>query len=473
MNNEEQHATNDDENRKLRGHPITQEAINRLRKLRDDIFIEHNGVYFEDSAELVRQMRAERTKELMHEEDEDEDEISSKKEVKMAFDIERVREDTPGCEHVLHFNNAGASLMTKPVLDIMTAYLQFESLIGGYEAAERRHESIEHVYDAVASLIHCSRDEVALVENATRAWDLAFYSLTLQPGDRILTSMAEYASNYIAYLQVTQKTGALVEAIPNDAQGQVSLDALRTMIDERVKLIAITHVPTNGGLVNPVAEIGKIARQHGILYLVDACQSVGQMPINVEQIGCDLLSATGRKYLRGPRGTGFLYVRKSVLTQLEPPFLDLHAAAWVAPNRYEMRSDARRFETWEANYAARIGLGVAIDYAIGLDMTTTWRRIKNVSYLLRTRLSPLPGVIVRDRGVIQCGIVTFTIEDREPEAIKEALGKQHMNVSVTTRNSTLLDMEARGLQSMVRASVHYYNTEEEVERFCGAVENLL
>jgi cysteine desulfurase/selenocysteine lyase len=398
---------------------------------------------------------------------------SSKKETKMAFDIERVREDTRGCEHVLHFNNAGASLMPKPVLDSMTAYLEFESLIGGYEAAERRHESIEHVYDAVASLIHCSRDEVALLESATRAWDLAFYAISLHPGDRILTSIAEYASNYIAYLQVTQKSGAIVEAIPNDAHGQVSLDALRSMIDEHVKLIAITHVPTNGGLVNPVAEIGKIARQHGILYLVDACQSVGQMPIDVEQIGCDMLSATGRKYLRGPRGTGFLYVRKSVLEQLEPPFLDDHAAEWIAPDRYEMRPDTRRFETWEANYAARIGLGVAIDYALELDLAITWRRIKNLSYLLRTRLSPLPGVIVRDRGVTQCGIVTFTMEDREPEAIKNALSQQHINISVTTRSSTLLDMEARGLQSMVRASVHYYNTEEEVERFCQAIEKLV
>jgi cysteine desulfurase/selenocysteine lyase len=245
------------------------------------------------------------------------------------------------------------------------------------------------------------------------------------------------------------------------------------MIDEHVKLIAITHVPTNGGLVNPVAEIGKIARQHGILYLVDACQSVGQMPIDVEQIGCDMLSATGRKYLRGPRGTGFLYVRKSVLEQLEPPFLDDHAAEWIAPDRYEMRPDTRRFETWEANYAARIGLGVAIDYALELDLAITWRRIKNLSYLLRTRLSPLPGVIVRDRGVTQCGIVTFTMEDREPEAIKNALSQQHINISVTTRSSTLLDMEARGLQSMVRASVHYYNTEEEVERFCQAIEKLV
>ncbi len=252
-----------------------------------------------------------------------------------------------------------------------------------------------------------------------------------------------------------------------------SLSALRNAIDDRVKLIAITHVPTSGGLVNPIAEVGKIAREHGILYLVDACQSVGQMPIDVQHIGCDMLSATGRKYLRGPRGTGFLYVRQEVIDQLEPPFLDLYAAQWVSADSYEICSTARRFETFETNVAGKIGLGVAVDYALQWDINTLWRRIKTLSYALRTQLSLLPGVIVRDRGVTQCGIVTFTVEDKAPDEIEHALRSMHINVSVSERNSTLLDMDARGLTSMVRASVHYFNTEEEVARFCRAVETLL
>jgi cysteine desulfurase/selenocysteine lyase len=391
----------------------------------------------------------------------------------MAFDLQRARQETPGCERVLHFNNAGSSLMPEAVLEATIGYLQLEAQMGGYEAAEQADEAIEHVYDAAARLINCSRDEIALIENATRAWDMAFYSIPFQPGDRILTAMAEYASNYIAFLQVTRKTGAVVEVIPNDAHGQISLGALRKAIDERVKLIAITHVPTNGGLVNPVAEVGKIARENGILFLVDACQSVGQMPVDVEQIGCDLLSATGRKYLRGPRGTGFLYVRYSMLERLEPPLLDLHAAEWVSKDEYVMSPGARRFETWESNFAGKIGLGVAIDYALAWGMDVVWKRIKNLAYMLRTQLSPLPGVVVRDRGVTQCGIVTFSVEEKNPDEIKLALSKQHINISVTWRSSTLLDMDARGLESMVRASVHYYNSEEEVERFCRAVEALL
>lgn len=243
-------------------------------------------------------------------------------------------------------------------------------------------------------------------------------------------------------------------------------------IDERAKLIANTHVPTSSGLVNPIAAIGQIAREAGILYLVDACQSVGQMPIDVEQIGCDLLSATGRKYLRGPRGTGFLYVRRAVAEQLEPAFLDLHAATWVARDRYEIRPDARRFENWETNYAGKIGLSAAIDYALEWGLDPIWQRIQTLAAHLRTCLSALPGVRVHDRGATQCGIVTFTVEGQEPEAIKQKLAQSSINVWIAERRSTRLDMEARGLTVVIRASVHYYNSEEEIERFCTTLAQM-
>jgi selenocysteine lyase/cysteine desulfurase len=391
----------------------------------------------------------------------------------MAIDVQRARRETPGCENVLHFNNAGAALMPQPVLHATIGHLQLEALVGGYEAAAQAHEAVEHAYDAAAALLGCHRDEIAIVENATRAWDMAFYALPLGPGDRILTAMAEYASNFIAFLQVARRTGAVVEVIPNDESGQISIEALRQAIDDRVKLIAITHVPTNGGLINPAAAVGKVAREAGVMYLLDACQSVGQMPIDVDTIDCDMLSATARKFLRGPRGMGFLYVRRAILDRLEPPFLDLHAAQWVAWDHFEIRPDARRFENWETYYAGKIGLGVAIDYALQWGLDVIWARISRLAEDLRMRLSAISGLTVRDQGGDRCGIVSFDVAGIDATEMQQRLAEERINVSVSRLPSTRLDMEARGLNELVRASVHYYNTEEEVERFCAVLGSRL
>ncbi|MET1027013.1 MAG: aminotransferase class V-fold PLP-dependent enzyme [Dongiaceae bacterium] len=390
----------------------------------------------------------------------------------MSLDIAGLRAETPGCRNVTHFNNAGASLQPQAVLDTVIDHLRLEGDIGGYEAAVRADERLEGVYASIAKLINCAPDEVALIENATRAWDMAFYSLRFGPGDRILTGLAEYASNYIAFLQMARRTGVEIIAVPNDEHGQISVEALKGQIDARVKLIAITHVPTNGGLINPASAIGAVARQHGIPFLLDACQSVGQLQIDVQAIGCDMLSATGRKYLRGPRGTGFLYVRRAMLERLEPPFLDLHAAQWVAPDRYEMLPDARRFENWESGVAGRLGLGKAVDYALALGMDRIEAELRTKAALLRERLGGLAGVTVHDLGEQKGGIVTFTKEGVDVGRIKPALTAAKINVSISGRSSTYLDMTARQLDQVVRASVHYFNTEEEIDRLCRMVDGL-
>jgi cysteine desulfurase / selenocysteine lyase len=386
------------------------------------------------------------------------------------FDIARARRETPGCQNVLHFNNAGSSLPPSPVLDAVLGHLNREAEIGGYEAAEEADEKVEQTYGAIATMLGCDRGEIALVENATRAWDMAFYSLRFGPGDRILTGQAEYASNVIAFLQVAQRTGAKVEVVPDDEHGQISLEALRSSIDSRVKLIALTHVPTNGGLVNPASAVGAVAREAGVPFLLDACQSVGQMPLQVEELGCDMLSATGRKYLRAPRGTGFLYVRRNWIERMEPPFLDLHAADWTTPNSYIVRDDARRFENWESFVAGRVGLGVAVDYALKWGLDNIWRRVAMLADLLRERLAAIPGVIVHDKGSVRCGIVTFTKANEDPAAVKRRLRSKDINANVSSSEYARYDMEQRGLSALVRASVHYYNTEAEVERFCAVLE---
>jgi cysteine desulfurase / selenocysteine lyase len=387
----------------------------------------------------------------------------------VAVDVERLRADTPGCAHVAHLNNAGASLPPRPVLDAVVDHLQREAEIGGYEAYAERRDRIEHTYDAIARLVGASRDEIAVIENATRAWDMAFYSFRFGPGDRILTGHAEYASNWIALRQVSERTGAVVDVVPDDEHGQLDVAALESMLDDRVKLVSLVHVPTQGGLVNPAAEVGRVTRAAGVPLLLDACQSAGQLPLDVEAIGCDVLSATGRKFLRGPRGTGFLYVRRSLLESLEPPFLDMHAAEWVEDDRYEVRDDARRFENWETYVAGKVGLGVAVDYALDVGIDAIWERDRELAARLRAQLADVAGVTVHDQGATKGAIVTFAVAGRSAEDVRAALAAGGVNVSTTTTSSARLDLGRRGITELVRASVHYFNTEDELDRLVETV----
>ncbi len=391
------------------------------------------------------------------------------------FDINKARADTPGADNRIHFNNAGAGLMPTCVVDALKTHIDLEAAIGGYEAADQTTEQQQRAYVAAAEMVNCKANQIAIVENATVAWCHAFYGIaeTFKPGDRILTAMAEYGSNYISYLQIAKRKGIVIDAVPNDESGQLSLDALENMIDDRVKLITITHVPTNGGLVNPAVGIGKIARAAGIPYLLDACQSVGQMPVDVEEIGCDMLTVTGRKYLRGPRGTGFLYMGPAMLDRFEPLTLDNHSATWTATDAYEIKPDALRFENWENYIAGKIGLAAALDYALAWGVDNTHARLMGLATSFRAQLSARKGVVVRDIGAETCGIVTFTVDGIEPAQIKQEMASRAINVTHSTRFSSRLDMEDRDLDGVVRASVHYYNTEGEIDQFMIALDEII
>jgi selenocysteine lyase/cysteine desulfurase len=389
-----------------------------------------------------------------------------------VLDVDALRADTPATARLAYLNNAGSALPPRQVLDAMVAHLRREAEIGGYEAEAEAAPALASTYRAVATLLNCAAEEIALLESATAAWDMAFHAIAFRPGDRILTAQSEYASNFIGYLQAVRRHGVRVDVVPDDEHGQLDVAALARMIDDRVRLISVSHAPTNGGLVNPAAEIGRVARAAGVLYLLDACQSVGQLPVDVAEIGCDLLSFTGRKYVRGPRGCGALYVRRGRLDELEPPFLDLASATWTGPDTYQLRPDARRFENFESSVAGKIGLGVAVGYALGVGVAAGWDRIRTLADGLRRRLATVPGVTVRDKGLVRGGIVTFDIAGVEAAAARRQLADRQIRVAVSPPASTLLDARDRRLPDLIRASVHYYNTEDELDRLSAAVADL-
>lgn len=386
-------------------------------------------------------------------------------------DVALLREDTPATDQLIHFNNAGTGLAPLPVLKAVKGHLDLEANLGGYEAAAAAKLELETFYTSLAALIGGRPQEIAYVENATRAWDMAFYGIDFREGDRIVTGRAEYVSNYVAFLQVKKRKGIEIDIVEDDEDGQIDLQALKAAIGPKTRLIALTHIPTFSGLINPAEEVGEIARAAKVLYLLDACQSVGQIPLNVNDIGCQMLSGTGRKYLRGPRGTGFLYVSDAVLDQLDPPFVDLQATNWIDEHTYELVPHAQRFETWERYVAGQVGLGVAVTYAIGFGMERIGNRVCSLGAQLRSELSRLNGVQLQDKGKRKGGIVTFSIDGETPAQVKARLSQDGINVSVSSASSARIDLPLRGLDSVVRASLHAFNTEAEIERFVKALGN--
>jgi selenocysteine lyase/cysteine desulfurase len=392
-----------------------------------------------------------------------------------TLDLAALRADTPGCRERNHLNNAGAALMPEPVLRAIREHLDLESRLGGYEAADARRAEIAAVYDAVGTLINAAPANVALVEHATAAFVQALSAVPFRRGDAIVTTRDDYVSNQIQYLSLEARLGIEVVRVPDSDEGGVNLLALEEAVHHRrPRLVAVTHVPTSSGLVQDVESIGAICRRQRVLYLVDACQSVGQMPIDVERIGCDFLSATARKFLRGPRGAGFLYVSEAALDEgLEPLFPDLRGADWVEEGLYQPAPDARRFETWEFAYALVLGMGEAVRYAVEVGIAPAEQRIRALAARARTGLATLPGARVLDRGRELCGIVTVSIEGQDADALVRELRTLGINTHALVRSGAVLDFDQKGVEGALRVSPHYYNTEDEVDALTEALSSIL
>ena len=386
-------------------------------------------------------------------------------------EIAEQRSFTPGADNIIHLNHAGSSLPTQATLDVQIHHLQREAMTGGYEAALDAADRTEAVYDSIAAMLGAKRSEIARLEQATAAWNAGFWSVPMQPGQRIITANAAYGANAVGFLRAVERRGGVVEVIDDDEHGHIDVAKLADRVDDDVALIALTHVPTNGGLVNPAAAVGKIANEAGIPYLLDACQSVGQLHLDVNEIGCDLLSATGRKYLRGPRGTGFLYASERIIDRLLPDHPDHHGADWTAADQYVLQPNAQRFESWEFSHAGWLALGNAVDEATALDLRRIEATVRERGASLRSKLTQA-GFTVWDLGEHPCGIVTATADGLDPAAAKVALREQGVNISVTTPSSTLFDGINRNLPVMMRLSVHYLTTEAELTEAVATLGSL-
>ncbi|MFD7712486.1 aminotransferase class V-fold PLP-dependent enzyme, partial [Streptomyces sp. NPDC059786] len=386
-----------------------------------------------------------------------------------ALDVAALRAATPGMRHAHHMNAAGAALPSAATLAAVTEHLRLESLLGGYEAAEALADRTESVYRSAARLIGAAPEDIALVDSASTAWQRAMGALRLRAGDRVLASSSTYVSSALHLLQMRDSHGIVLEVLPTDASGQVDLGALERALREPAGLLTIAHVPTSSGLVEPVAEAGALAARAGVPLLLDATQSLGQLPVEVEEMRCGIVVATGRKFLRGPRGTGLLYVAPRVRERARPAAPDVRGAQWSAAYRYEVVPGARRYETWESSHALRLGLGTALEEALGLGVERIRDHVTALAARLRAGLSAVPGIRPVDPPAAASGIVTFLREDEDPRETVRDLRATGFRLTTVPASHGQWDLGRRGLDRVARASLHVYNSEDDVDALIAAL----
>ena len=390
-----------------------------------------------------------------------------------AIDVVAERERTVGAALSHHFNAAGAALASVDVVSTVVDHLRLEERLGGYEAAALMRESAEAVYDAAAALIGASAPEIAIFDSASTGLRVLMDALRPMRGDRIVASSTTYVSHALQLMTIAREQDVDLVVAPVDEHGRMDVAALDALLaDGRPSFVTVSHIPTSSGLTEPVARIGEAARRHGATYIVDATQSIGHLDVDVDRIGCDALVTTGRKFLRGPRGTGFGYIRSSLLERLIPTAPDVRGAKWTGMTDWELSPSARRFETWENSVATRLGLGVALREAIqrGPERTESW--LLERALMLRGSLSLIPGVEVVDPEGSTSAIVTFVVEGIAATDVVTALAAIDGRVVAVPDTHGQWDLGARAIPSVVRASIHVYNDEADLDALLAAVEGV-
>jgi selenocysteine lyase/cysteine desulfurase len=387
--------------------------------------------------------------------------------VTRPIDVEAARAATPGASTAHHFNAAGAALPTRRTLDRVVAHLELEAHIGAYEAAAAARERLDAVYASAAALLGADAAEIALTDSATVGWRRAIGALRLAEGDRVLLSRSAYVSCALHLLALERERGIVVEVLPNGGDGAVDLGALEDALSRPARLLALSHVPTSSGLVEPVEQAGALARAAGVTFALDATQSAGQMPVDVQAIGCDIAVTTGRKFLRAPRGTGVLYVRAGL--GLEPEIPDVRGTDWSADRAWETVPLAHRFETWEASHALRLGLGNAIDETLALGPAAIAAHLIPLAAELRDALAQIPGVVVTDPPRSPSAIVTFTVAGLPARDVAAALADRRVHVVAVPAAHGRWDLGGRGLEGVVRAAPHVYTDRADLDALVDGV----
>lgn len=388
------------------------------------------------------------------------------------FPVEQFRRDTPGCTGRIHLNNAGCSLHPQIVVDTVTNYLRDEAIYGGYELAAERQDAIQDFYRAAATLLHTQPHQIAFVNSATDGFSKALSTLPFAAGDHIVTTINDYVSSQIQFTALQQRFGVQIVYAANTETGEVDVEDVRRLIRTyNPKLVSITHVPNNTGMIQPVYEIGALCAEADVWFFVDACQSAGQIPLDVSAMQCDFLSFSMRKFMRGPRGAGVLYVSQKALDAgLMPMLPDMRGADWTGKFAFEALNDARRFEYVEQSYALLLGSAVAMRYYLQADVDAVHAYTNALCAYARAQLSAMPHITLLDKGKHTSNIISLVSAKSDIHTFRDILFQHGIQCGAANKKFALLDFTAKEVEGAVRISPHYYNTQAEIDRLIEVIQ---
>jgi len=380
--------------------------------------------------------------------------------------LQRVRRDG---KPLIYFDNAATSLKPRQVIEAVKRYYEECSANvhrGIYELSQEATDLYEESRARIGRFIGCKPSELVFVKNTTEAINLVAYGVKWSNGDEVVSTVMEHHSNMIPWQMVAKRFGVKLRYAGIKPDGTLDLENLAELANRRTRLIAVCHVSNVLGTINDVREVAKIAHENNALLLVDAAQSVPHMPINVKDLGCDLLAFSGHKLL-GPTGIGCLYIREGVEEELEPPFGGGEMISHVELHGYRLNDMPWRFEPGTPNIAGAIGLAAAVDYLKSIGMESIRDHERRLTERAIEILKEVGGVEVYGpmEPEKRCGLVAFNLKGISGDLVA-ALLDEFENIAVRSGFHCAQPLhKILGAQSSVRASFYLYNTLDELEAF--------
>lgn len=384
------------------------------------------------------------------------------------IDVERVRSDTQVAQEVIYFNNARVSPYPRPAARAIRDFVEVEAT-GGWAELDAT-EIHRDTRAALARLLNSTEDNTILTTSATHAFNLIVNGLDWGPDQNVVMSDLAYRSIAIALLHLEARLGVQLRVAPSD-ELLIDPETLLALVDDKTRLVVVPQLATFSGVIQPVTRLAELLAETGALFAVNGTQALGQIPVDVQAIGSDFFFATSRKWLRGPRGLGVLNVKPGLIPRLLPTTVGHTAALWTGPGEYEIVASPDRFHAGDHPFALMKGLSASADYAMGVGVESIFERNLELGSYAREALRSA-GIKIHDDVHGQTGNIPLQVGERDPDDVVDHLRAHGVAACVIYEENNLLALRRMGARSLVRLSISYFNTKEEIDRVSALLEEI-